>query len=115
VRNSLRIPIGAAMAIAAALAAVPPAGADATGYLLNVTVRPGYNFLDADAALRYGYGICDKVVAGERYSQLIDEVGSEFNTFDYFQAAYLVNQAVNELCPAQIWQLRASAARYTPT
>ncbi len=27
--------------------------------------------------------------------------------------AYLINQAVNELCPAQIWQLRQSAAGYT--
>ena len=32
------------------------------------------------------------------------------HTVDYYQGAYLINQAVNELCPAQIWQLRQSAA-----
>ena len=32
---------------------------------------------------------------------------------DDYQAAYLINQAVNELCPALIWQLRNSAAHYT--
>jgi hypothetical protein len=26
----------------------------------------------------------------------------------------LISQAVNELCPAQIWQLRNSAAHYRP-
>ena len=27
-----------------------------------------------------------------------------FNTSDDYQAPYLISQAVNELCPAQIWQ-----------
>lgn len=35
-------------------AAVPPhARADVVAYLVNVTVRPGYNFANADAALSY--------------------------------------------------------------
>ena len=42
-----------------------------------------------------------------------DQVKADFNTADYYQGAYLINQAVNELCPAQIWQLRQSAAGYT--
>jgi hypothetical protein len=29
--------------------------------------------------------------------------------------AHLIGTAVNELCPAQIWQLRNSAAHYEPT
>ena len=44
------------------------------------------------------------------YAQLVDQVKADFHTADYYQGAYLINQAVNELCPAQIWQLRQSAA-----
>ncbi|MDT5008263.1 MAG: hypothetical protein QOJ24_5439, partial [Mycobacterium sp.] len=47
------------------------------------------------------------------YAQLVDEVKRDYGTVDYYQGAYLINQAVNELCPAQIWQLRESAASYT--
>ena len=43
----------------------------------------------------------------------VDQVKADFHTTDYYQAGYLINQAVNELCPAQIWQLRQSAAGYT--
>ena len=46
------------------------------------------------------------------YAQLVDQVKADFHTTDYYQGAYLINQAVNELCPAQIWQLRQSAAGY---
>jgi hypothetical protein len=95
------------------LAMPPAASADAVAYLVNVTVRPGYNFANADTALAYGRGVCDKVAAGERYSQLVGEIQNDFNTSDYYQAAYLINQSVNELCPAQIFQLRNSAANYT--
>ncbi|MCW2589949.1 MAG: rane protein [Mycobacterium sp.] len=31
----------------------PPSRADEIGYLVNVTVRPGYNFATADAAVAY--------------------------------------------------------------
>lgn len=82
-------------------------------YLVNVTVRPGYNFPIADAALGYGYSICDRVEAKVGYAQLVGEVQRDFGTADYYQGAYLINQAINELCPAQIWQLRHSAAGYT--
>jgi hypothetical protein len=34
------------------------ARADSVAYLLNVTVRPGYNFANADDALAYGHGVC---------------------------------------------------------
>ncbi|WP_322859858.1 DUF732 domain-containing protein [Mycobacterium europaeum] len=92
----------------------PPARADAVAYLVNVTVRPGYNFANADAALAYGNGICEKVRAGERYAQIMAEVKADFGNSDEYQASYLISQAVGELCPAQIWQLRQSAAGYLP-
>jgi hypothetical protein len=104
----------AALALSvAALAAAPSAHADEVAYLVNVTVKPGYNFANADAALGYGYGVCDRVGAKMDYAQLVDEVQRDFGTADYYQGACLINQAVNELCPAQIWQLRQSAAGYT--
>jgi hypothetical protein len=98
--------------LAVAVVQTPAAHADSVAYLVNVTVRPGYNFPNADAAIAYGQGICDNVAQGESYSTLIANVKADFNTADHYQAAYLVNQAVNELCPAQIWQLRNSAAHY---
>lgn len=88
----------------------PAAHADAVAYLVNVTVRPGYNFPNADAALAYGQGICDRVAGGSSYTEGIAAVKADFSTDDDYQAAYLINQAVNELCPAMIWQLRRSAA-----
>lgn len=95
------------------LACAPTAHADQVAYLVNVTVRPGYNFPNADAALGYGYSVCDRVGAKVGYPQLVADVQRDFATSDYYQGAYLINQAVNELCPAQIWQLRQSAAGYT--
>jgi hypothetical protein len=68
----------------------------------------------AGAALGYGCGICDKVSAGHAYAQVVGEVKADIATSDEYQASYLINQAVNELCPAQIWQLRNSAAHYRP-
>ncbi|WP_102145066.1 DUF732 domain-containing protein [Mycobacterium hubeiense] len=100
------------LATAGALAFAPAAHADHVAYLVNVHVRPGYNFPNAEAALGYGYSICDRVAAKMPYAQLVDQVKADFHTTDYYQGGYLINQAVNELCPAQIWQLRQSAAGY---
>jgi hypothetical protein len=106
-------------AVAAACAlgtlAATSAHADAVAYLVNVTVRPGYNFPNADAALAYGNGICDKVARGRGYADVISDVKADFATSNEYQAAYLINQAVNELCPALIWQLRNSAVHYRPS
>jgi hypothetical protein len=96
------------------VAGIQRAHADAVAYLVEVTVRPGYNFPNADSALGYGYQLCDKVSQGRRYADLIGDIKSDFQTGDEFQASYLVDKAVNELCPAQIWQLRQSAAHYRP-
>ena len=83
-------------------------------YLLNVTVRPGYNFADAGDALAYGTGVCDKVAQGRGYAEVIGEVKPDSHAADEFRASYLISQAVNELCPALIWQLRNSATHYRP-
>ena len=104
---------GSAIAGAGLLAAAP-ASADQVAYLVNVTVRPGYNFHDADQALAYGHGICDKIAGGRPYAQLMSDVKADFTTNDEFQASYLITQAANELCPGQIWALRNSAAGYRP-
>jgi hypothetical protein len=89
------------------------ARADTVAYLVNVTVRPGYQFPNADAALSYGHALCDKVATGEGYADLTADVQRDFSTSDYYQAAYLINQAGNELCPDEIFKLRNSAANYT--
>ncbi len=102
-------------AYALATLAATSAQADAVAYLVNVTVRPGYNFPNADAALAYGHGICNKVASGRGYADLISDVKADFTTSDEYQAVYLINQAVNELCPALIWQLRNSAVHYRPS
>jgi len=90
------------------------AHADSVAYVIEVTVRPGYNFPNADAALAHGYQLCDEVSHGRRYADLIGDVKADFQNGDEFQASYLIDKAVNELCPAQIWQLRQSAAPYRP-
>jgi len=106
--------VSAAVFGVATVAASPGARADVVAYLVNVHVRPGYNFPNADAALSYGYGICDKVAAGRGFPEVMADVRADFNTSDDYQASYLISQAVNELCPAQIWALRNSAAHYQP-
>ena len=100
--------------LAAAVGAAPHAHADPVGYVINVTVRPGFGFGNADAALAYGYGICEQVHKGVAYSQNIAAVKRDLDTNDDYQATYLINQAVNELCPALIWHLRQSAAQKFP-
>jgi Protein of unknown function (DUF732) len=98
--------------VAVPVAPTPCAHADVVAYLVNVTMRPGYGFANGDQALSYGHGICDKVSQGRSYAQLMGDVQADFNTADQYQASYLISQAVNELCPALIWQLRNSAAHY---
>jgi hypothetical protein len=82
-------------------------------YLYDVAVRRHYDF-PSNEALGYGHGICDKVTRGESYGQIMSDVKSEVIPNDEFAANYLVSYAVNLLCPAQIWQLRNSAAHYQP-
>ncbi len=110
-----RLLIAGTLAALGALTTADPAHADNIGYLINVTVRPGYNFPNADAALAYGHGVCDQINSGVRYGQLVNTIKSDFSTTDEFQASYLISQSAQELCPpAAIWQLRQSAAGYVP-
>lgn len=104
----------ATLGVAATLVSAPSASADQVAYLVNVTVRPGYNFRSPDDALSYGYRICDKISQGRSFTQLVSDIKTDFNTADEFQASYLISQAAQELCPAMIWQLRNSAAGYRP-
>ena len=102
-------------AIFAVSAVEPPrAAADAVAYLINVTLRPGYNFANADDAIAYGHGIYDHIAQGRGHADVMADVKADFGTSDEYQASYLIAQAVNELCPAQIWQLRQSAGHYRP-
>lgn len=91
----------------------PDAHADTVAYLVNVTVRPGYNFANADAALGYGRGICERVRSGTPFARLTRDVMTDFSSTDEYQGTYLISQAVGELCPELIWHLRNSAAHYT--
>ncbi|MGB5795279.1 MAG: DUF732 domain-containing protein [Mycolicibacter algericus] len=95
---------------ALAIALAPHAKGDELGYLVNVTMRPGYHFASSADALRYGHDLCGKVSQGYRYSDIVAEVKVELTTPDDYQATYLIGQAVDQLCPALIWQLRSSAA-----
>ncbi|MGB3481060.1 MAG: DUF732 domain-containing protein [Mycobacterium sp.] len=103
----------AAIACAGAIGTAPTAAADQIGYLINVTVKPGYNFANADAALGYGYSLCDRIRAGEAYPALAASIREHFRT-DEYGASYLLSQATGELCPAEIWALRQSAGGYVP-
>lgn len=104
------IAVGVCLGALLCAAPAPGARADAVAYLVNVTVRPGYNFANAQAAIGYGRAICDKVAGLRPYTDLTREVMSDFATPDDYQASYLINQAVGELCPEHSWQLRQLAA-----
>ncbi|MDT5337432.1 MAG: hypothetical protein QOD90_2937 [Mycobacterium sp.] len=82
-------------------------------YTYDVMVRRHYDFPNNDA-IGYGYGICNKVTSGEGYPQVMGDVKNDVTPDDEFAANYLVSNAVGILCPAQIWQLRNSAAGYRP-
>jgi Protein of unknown function (DUF732) len=101
---------GAAMPLAPRAYAKP---APEVEYMYNVSVRRHYNFPNNDA-IGYGYGICGKVTAGEGYGQVMGDVKNDVTPNDEFAANYLVAYAVDNLCPAQIWQLRNSAQGYRP-
>jgi hypothetical protein len=105
--------IVAAGGVGAVLLAVA-APAPEVEHLYNVTVRRHYNFPNTTDALGYGRGICEKVTAGEGYAQVMSDVKSDVTPNDEFAASYLGSYAVNLLCPAQIWQLRNSAAHCQP-
>jgi hypothetical protein len=117
----LRKPLMALIAASTALGAVaqtPTPVAHAVPapeveYTYDVVVRRHYAVPNNDA-IAYGYGICDKVRSGESYMQVMGEVKGDVVPNDEASANYLVSNAVGILCPAQISQLRNSAAGYQP-
>jgi len=111
--------IAAAIAIAVAsygLMQAPPARAvpgPEIEYTYDVIVRRHFDFPNNDA-IGYGYGICDRVTRGEPYAAVMGKVKQDVFPNDEQAANYVVSNAVGILCPAQIWQLRNSAAGYRP-
>ncbi|WP_123024328.1 DUF732 domain-containing protein [Mycolicibacterium stellerae] len=74
-----------AWAVTAAATTAPPAGDDAVAYLVNVTVRPGYNFAGPDQTIAYGHGICEQVDAGSGYRDLVARIKFDFATSGDFK------------------------------
>lgn len=80
-------------------------------YTYNVMVRRHYEFPNNDA-IGYGFGVCEKVAAGQDYAGVMADVKRDVLPNDEFAANYLVSYAVGILCPDQIWRLRNSANGY---
>ncbi|BCO36239.1 DUF732 domain-containing protein [Mycobacterium heckeshornense] len=102
---------GGVLALAPRAHAVP---APEVEYLGDITVRRQYSFANAADAINYAHGICDKISNGASYTQVMGDVKSGVRPNDECAANYLVSYAVNIFCPAQLWQLRDSAANYLP-
>lgn len=106
--TALAMPIG--LVVAPPALAVPGPEIE---YTYNVTVRRHFDFPNNDA-IGYGWEICDKVISGTPYAGVMADVKRDVFPSDDQAANYLVSYAVGILCPAQIWQLRNSAAGYRP-
>jgi hypothetical protein len=81
-------------------------------FIYDTTVRKQYSFANTADAISYAHGICDKITAGAGYAQVIGDVKNDVRPNDEYSANYLISNAVNIYCPAQIWQLRNSAGSY---
>lgn len=93
------------------LVSAPIASADGIAYLVDVHVRPGYSFQNAEATLVYGHSVCDRITAGVPDAHLMNQLKSELKTADDHLSNYLIGQATNKLCPDSILALRQSAGR----
>jgi hypothetical protein len=82
-------------------------------YTYNVIVRRHFDFPNNDA-IGYGFALCDKVTRGASYADVMGDVKRDVFPNDEGAANYVVSYAIGILCPAQIWQLRNSAAGYQP-
>ena len=83
-------------------------------FIYDITVRRQYSFASAAEAINYAHGICDKLSNGASYAQVMGDVKNDVRPNDEYAANYLVSNAVNIFCPAQLWQLRNSAGNYVP-
>lgn len=105
-----------ALPCASVVCSTPPAMAvpgPEIEYVYNVIVRRHFDFPNNDA-IGYGYHLCDTLRNGQGYPQLMDDVKRDVFPNDEQAANYVVSNAIGILCPAQIWQLRHSAAGYQP-
>jgi len=82
-------------------------------YTYNVIVRRHFDFLNNDA-IGYGFGIWTKSPRGVPYADVTTDVKRDVFPNDEQAANHVVAYAVGILCPAQIWQLRNTAAGYRP-
>ena len=98
----------------AGFAGPPAAHADEAGFAINVLMMRSFPFANPGVAVAYGWTVCDRVRGQVSYADLMNQVRTELQTTE-FLGGFLINQAVEELCPAQIWQLRESAAGYRPS
>ena len=83
-------------------------------FIYDTTVRKQYSFANTADAISYAHGICDKITGGVSYAQVIGDVKDDVRPNDEYSANYLISNAVNIYCPAQLWQLRNSAGGYVP-
>ena len=83
-------------------------------FIYDTTVRKQYSFANTTEAISYAHGICDKITGGASYAQVIGDVKRDVLPNDEYSANYLISNAVNIYCPAQLWQLRNSAGSYVP-
>ncbi len=77
-------------------------------------MRKQFSFANTADAIGYAHGICDKITGGTSYAQVIGDVKNDVRPNDEYSANYLISNAVNIYCPAQLWQLRNSAGTYVP-
>jgi hypothetical protein len=102
---------------AATVMAGPPAHAVPAPdieFIYDTTVRKQYSFANTADAIGYAHGICDKISSGVSYPQVMGDVKNDVRPNDDYSANYLISNAVNIYCPAQLWQLRNSAGGYVP-
>lgn len=66
-------------------------------------VRPGYTFANADQAVEYGHGICDKIAQGTSYAAAVGDVKAEFNS----EARQRTKPALKASCKPARWARRS--------
>lgn len=115
-QRNAAIAVAIAATIVGGLAQAPSAQAvpgPEVEYTYDVIVRRHFDFPNNDA-IGYGFGICGEVTRGEAYGSVMADVKSDVMPNDEQSAGYVVSNAVGIPCPAQISQLRNSAAGYRP-
>ena len=83
-------------------------------FIYDTTVRKQYSFANTADAISYAHGICDKITGGAGYARILGDVKKDVLPNDEYSANYLISNAVNIYCPAQLWQLRNTAGGYVP-